>query len=71
MVNMTSIEQRALDVRRKLQHLDRALRINPYQLVDIAFTMPGKNGELKQATIFLETLCGNQERQDPKGKGSH
>ena len=34
---MTSTGQSAPDIRKKLQHLYRALGINPSQLVDVAF----------------------------------
>ena len=37
MLNMTFIGQSVPDIRRKLQHLDGALEMNPFMLVDIAF----------------------------------
>lgn len=43
-VNVTSIGQSALDIRRKPQHLDGALGVNLSQLMDLAFkvAMPRK-----------------------------
>ena len=72
MVNMTFIGQSALDVRRKLQYLDRTLGMNPSQLVYLTFKIyhAWESRKLKQATVCLEKMCGNQkERQESKGKG--
>ena len=67
MVNMTFTGQSVRDIRRKLQHLDRALGINPFQLKDIAFKVYHAWGK-KEITAFLETVLGNQERQNRKEK---
>ena len=37
MVNLSFIGQSTSDIRKKLQHLDRAWRMNPSQLVNIGF----------------------------------
>ena len=56
MVNMTFIGQSALDIRKKLHNLYGALRMNPSQLVDIAFKVYNvqKARKIKQAMVFLE-----------------
>ena len=61
---MTFIGQRALDIRRKLQKLHVALRMNPSQRVDIAFKVYNAQEarKEKQATMVLET-----ERDEAKG----
>ena len=54
MVNMTVIRQSAPDIRRKFERLDRALRMNLSQLVDIPFKVCNaqKTRKLEQATVF-------------------
>ena len=69
---MTFIGQSTLDIKRKLQHLDKAFGMNSSQLVDIAFKIyhAHETWKLKQTSFFIETVQGNQkERQDLKGKG--
>ena len=72
MVNMTFIGQSALDIRRKLQHLNGAVRMNPSQVVGIAFTVYNswESRKLEQVTVFLETVQENQkERWHLRGGG--
>ena len=71
LVNMTFIRQSALDTRRKLQCVDRILRMSPSQLVDTAFKVYNawEARKIKQAMVFLEAWrIGQRKKQDPKGK---
>lgn len=55
-VNVTPVGRSALGIRRKLQCLDRALGMSPFQLVGTAFNIDHarETRTLRQATVFLD-----------------